>query len=930
MRVLLVALFAACAGVQQRFPDDVQASLAHSHVMRLETPRFIIYYPQGKRDEVDRFLAHADRCVDELAHDALISLDEKIQLAMPDTPYDNAFVLPGSLGYPEVSVVPLQNTLDFTTEFGLPPDPAFVACHELTHYVHFAQHAGVWKTLNALFGPLWSPQNGFDPWFFEGLATHYESALQPGVGRPRWPIFTGMFAAAYAGERLDGGELSEYGRRASVGQHYLVGTMFLKFLTERYGERAVWESILSQAHAFTGLFFTGAIEDGYGKSIGTLLDEFRAWTKQTFPVRAPPANQRHLGTAGNDARYARRGDVDAWIGDDLDQPARLYVRRGSHVDSTNLVEIVPPRKLVQADPLLVSGMSITDAGDVWFTIVDQGRTYNETRLMRWHDGALAVIASDLGPGAAITPDGRTYYYCEVDGDRWSLAALDVATRATRIVHAMAPGQYVLGAQTDATRVVANVWDGHAFVAWVLDAHGAIERTIGADYPIYDASFTSDGRVLYLGEVAGRFQAMIDGVAVTDAPYAVLAPREANGTIRFLDREKWEWELAEVPLPTVAPAPTTPSPASPIAWRDIPIEADAPYCAWNHFFYPTLRSPTFLSVSSGQAHVGVVLGGGDPLEMQRWQLAGYLQPPVDGSKVHLGATLDYLNLMFAPVSILASASIIDWADPVDGGTPIERRTRDLSLSIARTFRNSLQVSLGGLYTDDYDGSLDARRHMGGPQLAISWLSGESTPYTEIRRAIAASASVADYPAQLSSLAANVHDIGGSLTAIAPLTARTILTLSARGRWIGGAPGLLQLGGDSGLTALYSHGPTTPSLDFSLLPPNLQFVEALRGYEDYGFATDRAAIADVNLRYPIIIDRGVANLWKLPASFLRELDVELFGAAARDGDHRNHVATGAALSVRLVLFRVPLVVQYQLARRLRDDDALTHLVAIGPDY
>lgn len=923
--MLLVALFAACAGVQQRFPDDVQASLAHGHVMRLETPRFIIYYPQGKRDEVDRFLEHADYCVDELLHDAPLALDEKIQLAMPDTPYDNAFVLPGSLGYYEISVVPLQNTLDFTTEFGLPPDPGYVACHELTHYVHFAQHAGVWKTLNKIFGPLWSPQNGFDAWFFEGLATHYESALQPGVGRPRWPIFTGMFAAAYAGERLDGGELSEYGRRASVGQHYLVGAMFLRFLTERYGDRAVWESILSQAHAFTGLFFTGAIEDGYGKTLGTLLDEFRGWTRDNFPVRTPPANQKHLGTAGNDARYARRGDVDAWIGDDLDKPVRLYVRRGAEIQSTNLVEIIPPRKLVQADPLLVSGFSITDSGDVWFTIVDQGRTYNETRAMRWHDGALSVEANDLGPGVAISPDGRTYYFAKVDGDRWSLAALDLATHATRVIHEMAPGQYVLGGQASNDRIVANVWDGHAFVAWVISVDGKLERTIGAGYPIYDASFTSDGRVLYLGEVAGRFQAMIDGVAVTDAPYAVLAPREANGTIRFLDREKWEWELAEVPLPQTTPSPTTESPAPPIAWRDIPILADAPYCAWNHVLYPTLRAPTFLSVSSGQAHVGAVIGGGDPLGMQRWQLAGYLQP---ASKVHLGATLDYMNLMLAPVAILASASIIDWEDPVDGGDPIERRTRDVAISATRIFRNSLQLTVGGLYTDDYDSSLDKRRHLGGPQLSLLWVGGESTPYTELRRGVTASLEVADYPSALSSL--SVRDYGGSLTGVAPLTDRLIATLGVRGRAITGAPGLLQLGGDSGLTELYSHGPTTPSLDFPLLPPNLQFVEALRGYEDYGIATDRVAIADLNLRYPLIIDRGVASIWRLPATFIRELDVELFAAAARDGDRRDHAAAGGALSLRLALFRVPLLVQYQLARRLRDDDALTHLVSLGPDF
>ena len=59
--------------------------------------------------------------------------------------------------------------------------------------------------------------HAYDPWFFEGLATHYEAALQPGVGRPRWPIFTGMFAAGYAGETINGGDLNSLDRLASVG-----------------------------------------------------------------------------------------------------------------------------------------------------------------------------------------------------------------------------------------------------------------------------------------------------------------------------------------------------------------------------------------------------------------------------------------------------------------------------------------------------------------------------------------------------------------------------------------------------------------------------------------------------------------------------------------------------------------------------------------
>src|SRR5690606_26348931 len=121
---------------------------------------------------------------------------------------------------------------------------------------------------------------------------------------------------------------------------------------------------------------------------------------------------------------------------------------------------------------------------------------------------------------------------------------------------MAPGSYVLGAQVsaDGTQLAANVWDGAAFAIWIVDATSGrvLRKLTGANRtPVYDATFTSDGRVMYLGGRDGRFQVFVDGVAVSDAPYATLAPREANGTVRFLDRADWSWHLAEIALPPAA-------------------------------------------------------------------------------------------------------------------------------------------------------------------------------------------------------------------------------------------------------------------------------------------------------------------------------------------------------------------------------------------
>jgi hypothetical protein len=940
--VIVALALAACTGVTQRFPDDVQAALAHSPMRRLETAHFIIYYPAPRRAEVDRFLAHAGRCADLLRGHAQIHDGEwadKMVIVMPDVAFNNAYVLEALAGYEEVAVIPLRATLDFATEFGIPPDPGYVACHELTHYVHFQQLAGFWGKVDWAFGDIYTPQFGYDPWFLEGLATHYESALQPGVGRPHWPIFTGMFAAAYAGQHVGGGDLSSLARLSSVGHHYLVGAMFFRFLTERYGEAPLWSAIADQAHAITGWFFPGTFKTGFGVPFGDLLDQFDAWTHRTFPVRTPPATQRRLDVVGNDARYARgRDGTEAWVADDVDLPSRLIVRDASGRELLNrsLVEVVPPRKLVVADPLLVSGLSITaDGSEVWLTVIDAGATFQLARTLRWRRGGeLEQVADDLGPGATISPRGDIYYYCWVDGDSWSLAAYDVASHKRRFVTEAPPGTYVLGAQVspDGTRIVANVWDGHAFVAWELDSvTGAHLRTIGGvpQSPIYDASFTSDGRLMYLATVADRFQVFIDGAQATDAPYAVLDAREAAGTIRFLDREGWNWELAEAPSPPPA-APLSASPPLPLSPPPPPpsILSDSSFTAFDHFFFPQERLPALL-VTGNTALYGLIVAGGDRLGLQRWSIGGFLQ---DGA--HYGGNFAYLNTMLAPVSVLAEGSLVDWSDPQPDKTTVERRTRDASAGAAYLYRNSLFATLAATYTDDY--TPVRRLHLGGPQLALSWHSSETTRYTGDRRALIASAQTTFYPQMASTFAGDITDVGGSLGAVVPLPfgRRHTLYANVRGRALI-APsdtGLLQVGGDSGLAELYSHSSiseTPPAFDDSRFPPNLRFVEPLRGYEDYAITTDRAELADISWRYPIIIDRGVAATFRYaPPSFLSEVDLELFGAGALDRANDRHVAAGGAITLRFQLLRISLALTYQVARRLVDDRALTQLVGVGP--
>ncbi len=988
---LVVIVFAsACVGsVAPKFPDDVAAAVARDAMRRMETDTFVIYYPARRHDQALRFAARAEGCGQILRSHARLHnrfFLEKPILVLPDAPFNNAYVSPPALGEEDYAVVPTYDTFDFATELGIPPDPGYIACHELTHYAHDKQIAGLWGTLDLLFGPLISPQVGLDSWFWEGLATHYESALQPGAGRPRWPIFTGMFAAAYAGHRLGGGDLSELNREPPPGGNYLVGTMFIDFLVRRYGDEPLWRVIEEQASSWSiVLAVNGRFKEVYGKSLSDLIDEFADETAQRFPVRRAPAGQRRLRVVGDDARYARGADgTEAVIANDVDVPTHLDVfgPDGARRASVSLVGVVPPRTLVTADPILVSGLGVTRAGDVYFTTIDQGATYQVTRLLRWRGGSgLEEVATDLGPGACVTADGRTYFYLEVDGDRWSLARYEVATGARKIVTAMPPGQYALGAQLspDGTRLVASVWDGR-FSLHVIDAaSGATVATVrgDGDTPVYDGSFVDDARIAYLGEIDGRFQVMVRGVAadaapaqiVTDAPYAVLNARAVAGTLRFLNREGWQWTLDEVALPP-APAATPVAGADPaaatvadtgavagaaadtVAVADaapagpattVPhVVSDEPYHLYDHLFIPTLHTIASYSPATTATLFGVGLSGSDRLAQNRWAVVGYLQPETREP----AGQIAYLNAMLAPWLFQASASDTHWTetdqDSSGNDVRVHRQEVDASVSFGRTWRDSWSASVALTASGIHDRAaccvpVDLR--LAGPGVALSYAGFESTAYAGARRGFAVSTAATWYPARLAEPGQAITDLRGDVDLALPVvgTLRHVIRASAIARdLVSSTSGLLELGGVASIPSVFqgSTDRSSPSYGGPDLPPLVTFAEVLRGYEDYPITTDRAAIAEAHWRWPLIVDRGWAtSLYLLPATYVRELDVELFGAGAIDetaGARHQHAAAGAALTLRISLFHVPLSITYQVARRVRDDDAWAQLVGIGPGF
>jgi hypothetical protein len=378
-------------------------------------------------------------------------------------------------------------------------------------------------------------------------------------------------------------------------------------------------------------------------------------------------------------------------------------------------------------------------------------------------------------------------------------------------------------------------------------------------------------------------------------------------------------------------------------------SDGPYSQLDHLFALQTHGISAASAGRNGVFAGVVLGGADRLQFNRWALEGLLQ--VGSDRPGYGAALGYTNERFAPFSVTVDAMALEYHDtwptpgPLVSPAPrqvgpfvLDKSLLEADLLVSRSFYGA-PASAGFSAVDndqpDEPTLLVKHRRAAGPFLAATYAGVEATPYTGVRRELLLQPALHLYPGAWNSAGAMFTDGRMEAFGVVPLplsrrhtfaldlVARDLFGIPAGARW-------LQVGG--GLTALaLSRRPdlgVPPEVTIASLP-GIRFLEPLRGYEDYPIATDRIFIAQAAYRYPLIIDRGTAStLLVLPSSFLRQIDFELFASGATDARGGPlHAAGGTALTLELAVWRVPLALIYQLARRIEDDRALVQIVALS---
>jgi hypothetical protein len=988
--LLFSLLLSGCAFVTPRFPQNVQTSFVREDMRKLSTRSLELYYPAQYRPSALRIAARVEDCVERLRRLTKSPRERPRALVyLTSADFNNAYVMPDVSSIPQQMVMPTRMTLEFFNllGFGL-AELGEVGCHESVHYVQMQQTDGLWHALNTVTGGLFQPNIFTESWFLEGLATYYEGRLGRSWGRPHSPVWRGYFEAA--SQARDGdlhpGFLSPQHRLMEpFGGNYLTGSYFIAWLAERYGEDKLWLLVEEQGESiFSPLAVTLRFERVYGRTIGTLFEEFSRELAQGLTPRERPETQQVLAPqVGNFTRLAASpaDGAIATLGAGRDEVPRLTVRErdGSVRFSRRLTQFFPGRRWISTSPIGMSGLSFTADGRFLFLMAADIDSLGSYLSRVWQvDARTGEVVKTWegieGMGGGVTPDGQGYVYVQVTGDTANLHRLDLATNA-RTPLTRFEGRQSLGSASVSSdgRIVFPRLTEQGWNLALLETDGTVRALTDDTHFNYAPRWLDENRIVFVREHEGRWQAHVLDLTggapsrITDAPHLVMdvAPL-GDSDIVFLNRDGFDFSLDRAPItpqtiavaasaleappepvaqpeavaqaPSPAPEPTQPPSADsePFLEHELNILSDEPYSQLEHFFRPELRVPyvyalpELVELADGSedlrlvGYAGLALAGQDRLGFHQYALL--LQ--IDSARREPSISFSYGNALAAPwyIQLSAERSVLS-----------DRRDLAATLSMSRTFWTT-PVSLGVLALRREWLSTSSRPRVRtslvGPEAAFSYFAGESTSYGGTQRGLAFSLGAGVYP-----LAFDETEPFGDVRATVdvyvpglPLLQRDNLQLTGVARALPGGPeGLLQVGGIQFGTPVFTErqGPEDSRSVPLRFQPGASFSEYLRGYEDFALSARNVFLGTARYRYRFIIDHGWSSFfWLFPSFFISQVELEAFGSWARTDLRDNHRAAGGALFLRTTFMQTTSVsLFYQYARRFDDGLGDLHLVGFA---
>ncbi|HSJ24617.1 MAG TPA: hypothetical protein VK929_08120 [Longimicrobiales bacterium] len=498
--VALVLLLIACvpAALRAQLPAD-----ANWHTV--ETTHFRVTFHDGLEAVARRAAASAER-----AHGALSALladapRGTIDIVVSDnidlsngyaTPFpSNRIVI---YAKPPVDLLELQYVEDWID---------LVIVHELAHVFHLDVAGPVGRGLRTVFGRVpfaWPffPAVATPRWSVEGLAVGIESTLT-GAGRVHGSYNEMVVRTAVLEGRME--DIDRVGSMAAQwpgpARAYIYGSLFMDYLTRRYGPDATARIVRSTASAVIppALWFGGAGRSALGVTFRTAYEEWQrelasrydtlAATLQAHGLTRGEALTDHGGLAMY-PRYAPDGGSIAYAASDLRTQPRVRV-----IDAATGGEQWARRVNDAGAPAwLPDGRVITQ--DLEFR--DRFRLRADLRVLD-ADGSRRITRSARLQHPDASADGRRVIAVQSQGGTNRLVLVDPMTGGIRPltdydddVHWTLPRF-----APDGQRIAAGRWsDGGVHDVVVLDTLGAMLIQVTNGEGISDApAWSPDGHWL---------------------------------------------------------------------------------------------------------------------------------------------------------------------------------------------------------------------------------------------------------------------------------------------------------------------------------------------------------------------------------------------------------------------------------------------------
>ena len=859
----------------------------------------------------------------------------RVQVILVDqTDLSNGWATPAPYNAIEITAVPpsaetlIGNATDWLE---------LVFTHEYTHILHLDRTRGwLMQGVRHVFGrvPLAFPNAFLPVWQIEGIATFEESRMT-GEGRVPAGDFRAIVDLAAAQGRFEpldragGGLVGWPGGNAP----YAYGAYFHQYLADTYGP----ETLTRLADATSGrvpLFGNGAFKTVFGRSTGDLWDDFRAAREKAGVARGgTDAQARRLTRHGFTVTAPRVADNGA-----------IYYALANADGFPALMELPPggePRRIAWR----ASGNRTSVRGGwIVFDQLERVRSvalYSDLYAMRAEGGPVRRLTTNARAGDPdLAPDGRRIV-CTVQatgrralalvdftpaasgpprmliddpesdftGPRWSPDGRQIVAERRRfgvyelvLIDAETGGVRTLAARRDA-RLVTPSWapdgatilfsadvDQKPFNVFAVDvATGAIRKVTdtagGAQFP----ELAPDGTLRYVGYTPDGYD--LFSVSVGFFRLKAEATRSGSNTQATRSGSNAEVTGEQWKADVTGATPGT-APEGSRGFRLQAEEAKDQTYRPGRTLVPTFWTPIVLS-DAGETVVGAATAMFDALGRHTYAVdAGW-----SGARTRPDWHAAYAYDRWRPTLF---ASYSDDTDPISGGTV---RSRELFAGALLPFRHLrwTETLLAGFdaQTDTRSCTTisnecrtsDGRRNL--RSLRGGWLH-------DSRRLFGYSISPEEGFAVEGAAETSRTALGSDVDAgAAVLDVRAYGRVFARHTVLAGRFGAAMGWGPRGARRLFSAGgagPSYPVFDFGR-----DTIGLLRGFSPEDLVGSRAAVANLDLRFPLARFQRGAGTWPI---FFRALHGAAFVDAGQAWDLTFRAAdlrtsTGAEVSLDVVV-------------------------------